>query len=59
MHCRDAERKHRRGGESEEEGGFEGESEKTGARKEEAGKRQEEPSGWDDWCLPISAASRK
>ena len=39
-------------------GGFEG-SEKTAARKERAEKRKEEPSVRDDWCLPISAASRK
>lgn len=55
MQCRDAERKHRGSGESEEGGGFD-ESEKTGGRKEGAEKRQEEPSVRDDWCLPISAA---
>lgn len=53
MQCRDAERKHR-AGESEERA-----SEKTAARKEGAEKRKEEPSVRDDWCLPISAASRK
>jgi hypothetical protein len=59
VQCRDAERKHRRGGESEEEVGGFAESEKTAARKERAEKRNEEPSVGDDWCLPISAASRK
>jgi hypothetical protein len=31
---------------------------KKGWRKEGAEKRKEEPNARDDWCLPISAASR-